>query len=577
MKRNLRIIAFALAVGALAACSHKNANAPLSYVPADTPFLLANLKPMDADTREAMFKQANEQIPLQMAQINQLAGKLQADNHPKAAALMRAYTAEFQGRTVQQAMAHMGLDVHGLMAFYGLGLSPVARMQLADPKAFDAYIGRLEKAAGVQLEKATLAGTTYRQTVIGNKIKLRLVVATEHNQAVVALLPADADQALLRSALGLDKPRDSVQSSGKLAKLADADGYLPYSLVYIDLTRLPALIAGEKDPMVKTLLSAVPQAADKIPASCEADFSRIAARMPMISFGMTKINDDRMDSRINIDFAGDITKAFSGIDVNLPGLGSEDGAPMDFALALPVKEFRTFWMAQAEAVAAKPFTCPALTQLNDGFAKMRMNLIKTAMPPINDLRGVRIALDTLELPSQGAGVSRPIFSGRVLIASDNPEGMVSMAQLAAPPLRDLKISDNGKPVALPDSLTKMAGGQPAWVAMNKHLLGIAIGAGEDQSLAKDMGASSKARGMLGSFHLNGAFYRKFITAVTGHMNKAMEQAAANNNDPNAKTMAQNIQTNMQALKKQAEHVDSVGQSYRMGKHGLVIDSDNRRH
>lgn len=577
MKRNLRIIAFVLAVGALAACSHKNANAPLSYVPADTPFLVANLKPMDADTQEAMLKQANAQIPLQMAQLKQMAGKLEGDNHPKAAAVLRTLAAEYDGRTVQQAMTHMGLDKHGLMAFYGIGLSPVARVQLSDPKAFEAFIGRLEKAAGMQLENASLDGTAYRQAVFGDKTKLHFIVAIENKQAVVSLLPADADASLLRSALGLDKPKDSVQSSGKLSKLADANGYLPYSLVYLDLSRLPSLIAGEKDPMVKALLSGIPQVAEKIPASCEADFSRIAARMPMISFGMTKVSDDRLDSRANIDLAADITKAFSGIDVKLPGLGSEDGAPMDIALALPVKEFRTFWMAQAEAVAAKPFTCPALTDLNDGFAKMRMNLIKTAMPPVNDLRGVRVALDSLELPSQGAAVSRPMASGRVLIASDNPEGLVSMAQLAAPPLRDLKIDDNGKPVALPDSLTRMAGGQPAWVAMNKHLLGIAIGAGEDQALAKEMAASGKTRGMLGSFHLNGEFYRKIISSISGKMEQAMQKMAENDKDPNAKANAENVMQNMQALKKQAEHVDGVGQVYHMDKQGLVIDSVNLRH
>ena len=37
----------------------------------------------------------------------------------------------------------------------------------------------------------------------------------------------------------------------------------------------------------------------------------------------------------------------------------------------------------------------------------------------------------------------------MLIASDNPLLMVSMAQLAAPPLKDLRLALDGKPVAVP--------------------------------------------------------------------------------------------------------------------------------
>ncbi len=577
MKRTLRLFTCVLGIGLLAACSHKNANAPLSYAPADTPFLMANLKPMDADTRASMFKLANLQTPMQVAQMHQAAKRLDAENMPKAAALLRTIAGEFDGRTIQQVMQREGFDPNGLSAIYGVGMSPVVRSQLADPAAFNALIGRLEKAWGKPMDTASIDGTSYRQMVFGNKIPLRFVVAIEHKQAVMALLPADADTALLRSALGLDKPKNSVLSSGKLARIADANGYKPYSLGYIDWSQWPALVAGEKDPMVKTLLSLAPEAANKLPASCQPDLARIAARMPMISFGTTGISDSRLGYRVNIDLAADITKAFGDIDIKLPGLGSNDGAPLDIALALPVKEFRTFWMAQAEAVAAKPFTCPALAPLNPSFAKLHTNLIKTAMPPVNDLRGIRVALDSLELPNQGASVSRPMISGRVLIASDNPQGLLAMAQLAAAPLRDLKIADNGKPVALPAQLTAMAGGQPAWVAMNKHLLGVAIGAGEDQSLVKDMHGSSKARGTIASFHVNGVFYRKWITTLSGTMEKAMQKVAQDKPNPQAKAMAHDFHQNMQALRKQAEHIDGISERVHMDKHGMVIDAEQRFH
>ena len=73
MRSTMRFIALGLAGFMLVACSHKDKNAPLAFVPADTPYAVANLATLDDDTRTALLTQADAQLPAQLAQLNAMA------------------------------------------------------------------------------------------------------------------------------------------------------------------------------------------------------------------------------------------------------------------------------------------------------------------------------------------------------------------------------------------------------------------------------------------------------------------------------------------------------------------------
>ncbi|KGI78620.1 hypothetical protein [Oleiagrimonas soli] len=576
MKGKLRALSGALLVVTLAACSHKASDTPLSYVPDNTPYLIANLKPMPADVRAAIYKQADQQLQMQVDQIRMGTEKLKAKD-PKLAALLNVFADEFDGRTLEQGIQHMGLDPDGLSALYGLGMSPVMRFQLSDPKAYEGFVARIEKALGASLTQGTLDKVTYRYADFGDKAKLRFLSSVQDKKAVLALLPADASPDMMRMALGLKHPDKSVQDTDRVEKLADAKGYKPYSVSYIDFRQWPALIAGEKDPMVKALLANAPEAAAKLPASCEADFARMAARVPMVSFGLTTVEPKHIGYRVNIALASDIAKTFAGIDIGLPGMDSKNAAPLDVTFGMPVKEFRSFWMAQADAVAAKPFTCPALVKLNEGFGKLRMAVQKTAVPPINDLRGLRLMIDRLEIPAAGSSSKIPDVAGRVLIASDNPEGMLAMAQMGVPALSTMKLDKNGKPVALPADLTKMAGSTPAWAAMTDHLLGLAVGTGEEQRLADDMKASAGSTGTLLAFRMDGSMYRKWIDLMADKATASMQGAIANSDDPEAAAQAKQTAKQMQQMKDQAKRIDNVIETFHADDDGVTVDADVWHH
>lgn len=591
MRSTTRYAALALAGVMLAACGHKDKDAPLAFVPADTPYVVANLDIMDDSTREALLAQADAQLPSQLAQLDAAADRL-APKDPDGARLLHALRAEFNGKTVESFAQGAGLNLKGYSAFYGLGLAPVLRFQLNDPKAFEGFIGRLETAYGKQLAVASVDKQSYRKYVFVAS-GTEMILATVDKQAVAALLPADASPALLRQSLGLDRPKESLQDDGRLATLAKAKGYKKWLVGELDMTRALPLAVSGRDPLIAAILKAHAQAESaktgepvanqlQTSPSCATDAARIAARAPTLSFGYTQLDAKHQDVRFDVALAEDISKAFAGLQIALPGLGSNGTAPFDLSLALPVAQLRTFWLAQADAVAAKPFTCPALTDLNDSFAKLGPAMQKAAIPPFGDMLGLRIALDSL-VPGKGTALLS--FTGRLVLGTNNPAGLLAMGQMMVPALTQLKPANDGKPLPLPKDMSSMLG-QPAWLSMGDKALALGIGAGEDARLANTLKDPGGDAGRMTRMHLSGAMYLSWLqvmeqkvdslAAATAAISKSDEPSidGLDTGDTAAQTAANAARSKAQfaAMKSQAERVDSIDAEMHVDNNGMVITS-----
>ncbi|MBD8872414.1 hypothetical protein [Rhodanobacter sp. DHB23] len=594
MQSRTRFIALGLACVALAACSHKDKNAPLAFVPADTPYVAANLAVLDDDTRNALLAQADLQLPSQIAQMQAYATRLQA-NDPDAARLVQAFVAEYKdNKTVEGFAQSTGFDLKGRFALYGEGMAPVLRVELSDPAAFESFVGRLETAYGKKLDTATLGTQTYRQHVFAASGS-ELVLAVVGKQMVAALLPADVATPLLRQTLGLDRPAKSLQDDGRLDALAKDKGYAKWLVGQLDLTRALPLVLTGSDPLVAAVEKARASAEStqtgeplanllKSSPDCAPEASRIAARAPSMSFGYTRLDATHQDGRFDLALADDIAKAFSGLKVELPGLGSgASTAPFDFSLAMPVAALRTFWSAQSEAVAAKPFACPMLADLNDSFAKLGEALPKTAIPPFGNLLGLRIALDTFGNDSTS---SLPDFTGRIVLGTTDPAGLLATGQMMVPALATVKAAANATPVALPKDVTGMLG-QPGWLASGDKALALGIGAGEDAKLAGTLHDASGEPGQMARMHLSGAMYLDWLkfmekksdslAAAAAEMSKSDEPAVAGEPSPadeaaQAAADAARSKAQFAVMEAQAQRVDSIDAEMHVTDSGLVVTS-----
>lgn len=487
---------------ALAGCGKKpDANSPLAFVPADTPYVFANLAPLPQPVLDQWSNMTREVWPLSLAMYGRMLDKAEQQDAvaiKAARALLEEISQHMSAGTTEQ----LGIKGSTQMAVYGVGLLPVARLQLANPGTLRAALARVEAKAGARLPTARLGDLEYWALPLDEAVALMAIV---DGHLVLSLAPAKASDDLRRQLLGLTRPAKSLDSE-ILAALNKRYGYTPYSSGYVDFVRIVEFLGDEANPVRRELATAV--LGDKMPSmdpTCKAEARAIASKFPRAVMGYTELTPRRMAIHAQLEMEPTLAKDFAASLVGAPGTAGAAEGLMDFSLSVPVLRQKTFWLKQAKAVVDQPYACADLAEINESFAKFRQSLDVTIPPPASDLSGVRVTLSKLDF---AAGMDKPDMAGKLVVALNNPAGAVAMAQLALPALKDLKLAPDGKPVALPADLAPPPV-PPLYVAMSDRALALSAGAGEQAALETFLNAPGASEPVFLRMHFTGAMYARF--------------------------------------------------------------------
>lgn len=566
--KTMKMLLAALACVLLISCSKDAPDSPLAYVPADTPYVFASLEPLPAEMRARMFSQLNNMVEANMPVYRGMVETMAKDT-PRLGRLFTVLLDELEGKTIEQAFVDMGVDPAGKWVVYGLGFSPVERLPLADPAAFEALLTKLEKAWGEAVPRVTVEDLDVRKMALADS-GLALYLAIRDKDAIVAFLPED--KTLLRKALGFDLPEDSLADSDALADLADARGYTMHGLGYVDFTRFPALLIQGGDPLLSQLVANDEVDVSPMEAGCRADLERIAARVPMISFGYSEIQPKRYSVRTNISLAPDISGAFASIKVPLPGLGAETDSMFDLTAAWPIAAIQKFLREQVDAIQAKPFVCPRLAELNQKVDEFAPRVGMLGIVPWTNLRGFRVRLDQLDLADMLTGEAKfPEIEGAIVLASTQPVSLIAVAQSSLPNLFAAPLEPNGGPVAMQASFLDKAGAE-ASVAMSDQAIAVAIGENRMAVLDQVLDAPIGPAGKLMRVHVSGDLYRSALDSVLGALEQATEEVIEEDGDQtSAQFLSESIQQRIKAARIQFENLGAVDVSVRMDDSGLVME------
>ncbi len=504
MQRRYRFAALVVGATVLAACGKKSVDntAPLAYVPADTPYVYANIEPTPKAVAEQWSRRMHEYLPVALGvyenALDRIAAAKPDDSHAIAAA--RALIDTLKTHDTWDKLRELGLKPDMLVAFYGVGLVPVLRFELGDATKFRATIADIEHKSGSALPSAKVGAQDY--WYLGNE-KAVAMFAIEGSQFVATLAPAKASDALKRTLFGLDRPAKSLADSGDLDKLAKQYDYSNFGEGFVDVVKIAERLTGPAQGSDLEIAQALGLPTGGSDAACKAEYLDLANKFPRLVMGANEVGAQRVRIGAQLEMQAALAAQLAAALGAAPGTGKPGEGVLDVALSLPVLKLKDFWIAQADAVAAKPFACPSLAGLNSGFANFKKKIDITVPPPASDLTGARFTLDSFDLGASPTPM--PVFSGKLLMASGNPAAALAMAQLALPPLKDLKIAADGKPVALPaGAIPKL--NLPAFVAMSPKALAVAIGNGEDATLGAYLAAPTANEAVFMRMSFNGKFY-----------------------------------------------------------------------
>lgn len=535
---------------------------PLAFVPEDTPYVFANLAPLPASTVARSLRQIDPQIAQWRRQIAQLlavldapedAGRKQADEalapetdsgtdgkaeaaasdslaisddagtgkadaqaDHRFTAWLRALDAELAAAPdAASLLARLGFDpAHAKTAIYGLGVVPVSRTTLADSAAFRALVARMEKAAGETLPTLSLPGVEAGWRIALPEVPVQGIVAIADGHLILTFAPAEGDEAL-RTLLGLDRPARSLADSGALEKLNRAEGFTDWGSGFIDTARLAAIFRTPATPLESAFLKAIEVEKPLLPAECEADVARIIEAVPRAVAGYTRVDSQRFETLARIETSPDIAKALLTLRAPMAGLASAREAQGSFGLALKVSALPALGNRWGAATTAAPWTCPALSWINDAAEEARTGLNNPALYAAGPvLNSTLVAMDRFVFD---LGTQRPSeLAARLVIGSDNPASLVASARSLVPQLAALTLEPGAAPQAVPAELMMGAIEQPAFVAMDKGALGLAIGAGEDARLPGHLAADAAEQPLV---------FVRYRGALMGEAARLMREAA----------------------------------------------------
>ncbi|HET9034204.1 MAG TPA: hypothetical protein VFN25_15025 [Dokdonella sp.] len=505
---NYRSILLVIVLLATACSRPPDENAPLAFVPSDTPFVMANSEPMPEANVEMWARQMQGVWPSMVGLYDDMLSKIPDTSEPEAARFKQVTQAildEIRQRDTPAKWAEVGFSAKSLGALYGVGMIPVLRVELGDPDKFRAMVARVEAKAGAKLGTSHVDDQPVWTLRTG---KAEGLMAIEDQHLVIAFLPDNADNALRRRVLGLDRPKKSLAETGGLDNLNKAEGYLPFGSGWIDFTRLVALI--DTDPGYSAIAQMAADTPKNLDATCRSEYTALAARAPRIVLGYTRLEGRHMTFSGRLDLDTKLAQAFVKLSSPPPGSAAPSSALYDISLSLPVLKIKDFLIERSNAIVDAPFQCPALASLNEVATKAKLRLRQFVPPPLSDFTGLRLMVNRLDIPENG----NPDVSAAVLIGSSNPMGMIGMAQLVAPTLRDFKLALDGKPVDLPAGIfPNQAGYAPAMqVAASESA--VVIGIGADIDLAAFISADTATDGQLMRAVYSGKFYDMLDSMLT---------------------------------------------------------------
>ncbi len=138
-----------------------------SHVPADSPYVMGNVKPVPQAYLTKVFAMYQKIIPTYGEFLKKLSEKetgQPSESKKNAFKLFQGLLDEMATlKGPEDMLANWGIDPRkSTSVFYGLGLLPAVRIEIADKQKTEALVTRLEERAGHKMETAELNGQPYR-------------------------------------------------------------------------------------------------------------------------------------------------------------------------------------------------------------------------------------------------------------------------------------------------------------------------------------------------------------------------------------------------------------------------------
>lgn len=438
------------------------------HVPADTPYVYGSVRrPPEAfvekmfqiygDMRE-LYKVSFDQARRDYANLREQAREAarQAGREPPpdpfGAAiddaglerLIAAVTAEFDGKMTPEGLRELGFRSDATGVMYGLGVLPVARVELSDAAKVDALIRRIERNSGLTGDWRRHGEVEYLR--IGDA-RVALVLGTVGEQLVVALVPAKLEERYLPHLFGDQRPANSLADSGTHAELIETYGFTGFGEGYLDLRGIARLLSGRAEGEAAEALAALETELPSPSPNCARLIDTLAAGSPRLVMGITRLDERAVAARSVLETSPAVAELLQGLSEPVPGMGRRSDAQFSFGMGMNIPGLRAALRTLGKQVLANGEGCE---WVEPGEIRQQMAQLDLAFGPMTAMfKGVFVEALELQIDPDTLQPDVERLKLRALAQVDDPGGVFAMIGMFNPALAQLEVPRDGTPVQVP--------------------------------------------------------------------------------------------------------------------------------
>ena len=496
-------------------------NELLAYVPADTPYVFANLEPVPDEVLDSFLERMQPVLDSMQLQLSKTRNELESGQQLNAgdpgARLAHALIQEIDGKVSRAGLETLGIDLRSKKVVYGHGAFPVIRLGLSEPQVLRATIQRVLDNAGISAPEQDFQGVSYwrlgDEGAPADPVSLYVSILDDH--LAISLFPTAEEVELLPALLGLETPADSDAQS-RLAGLNHKHDYTPYGSGIIDVHRMADEFMSPDTAAGRLMALSGDFDPANLPPVCATEIHEIIDNAPMMTMGVTELTTDAWAFQYRLETPQSLAGQLMGLVSEIPAANAFSDRVLEFSLGLRFGPVRDFLREKAMAIVEDPYECEHLLDLNTSAAQSLAQLDQPMPPFLNNFRGLRVSLSEFLL---GRTTLPENARGHLAVHVEKPEMFIGMAQMFLPDLSTLAIQPGEAPVRLPDSLVPVEGIE-AWAAMSDEAIGLAVGPGEVDTLPGFLDADAGPEGMFLSAAYDMDAYLDYTEEIGKHYGNA---------------------------------------------------------
>lgn len=529
------------------------------FVPADTPYLYANLESIPRDVSDAYLKNA---LPLYITLRDNLADVAKDMQHMDAETSTSDTGADIDTGTdgdidtsvavetdstspVDNGFDHLafansiltdlidnpgadgiekiGFSINAKSVIYGLGLFPVARIEIGDETRLRATLEKAFTKAGSIPEEKTLNGRNYWQV---DNDQFQFIASIDANEFVLSVIPSSFAADALPNILGQAKPPTSLDVKQSLTTLNKNNDYTNYGSGWLETGKLLDLFLNNDSSAAITMRQIIDFDAQSVTQVCRDEYHAIAANYPRMHGGYESLSPTETKSSFTMELKQSLATDLQGLVIADALSTTGEGGLLNVGFAMNFAKAREWLLGTAKNRVENPYKCEQLAELNQTYTQAYEGLNRPLPPFVGNITGFKAFIDELDLEQIAASNPMPQkVKAMFALLTSNPEMLVGMGQMFMPELAELDLSPGADPVELTlDGIPKPD--EPVWAASSKTAIGVAAGEGMHTELLSFLTNGGSKNGEFISVGLDGEFQSKLEAASSAFMQDQHSSQAA---------------------------------------------------